>query len=80
MIMTSIIEKRIALKAAAEALAKEVKELDAQIVAMMGGHDEMFIDGFAVTNKIVIRKEHVVKESIFAVLKIKIDPTVTVTV
>jgi hypothetical protein len=68
-LLPSLLDERAALKAGIEANQKRLKEIDAEIAAKLGGEEEAVTSGWKLTNKIQIRKEHVVKETIFSVLR-----------
>ena len=68
-LLPSLLDERAALKAGIEANQKRLKEIDAEIAAKLGGEEEAVTNGWKLTNKIQIRNEHVVKETIFSVLR-----------
>lgn len=68
-LLPSLLDERAALKAGIEANQKRLKEIDAEIAAKLGSEEEAVTNGWKLTNKIQIRKEHVVKETIFSVLR-----------
>lgn len=65
----ALLDERAALKAGIDANQKRIKDIDAEIVAKLGGAEEAKAAGWAITYKLQVRKEHVVKETIFAVLR-----------
>lgn len=67
--LPSLLDERAALKAGIEANQKRLRDIDAEIISRLGGSEEAFTAGWKLSNKIQIRKEHVVKESIFSVLR-----------
>ena len=68
-LLPSLLDERAALKAGIEANQKRLKEIDAQIADKMRGDEEAVTNGWKISNKITVRKEHVVKETIFTVLR-----------
>lgn len=67
--LPALLDERAALKAGIEANQKRLKEIDASIVAKLAGAEEAVTNGWKITNKITVKKEHVVKECIFTVLR-----------
>jgi predicted phage-related endonuclease len=68
-LLPSLLDERAALKAGIDANQKRLKEIDAEIASKLAGADEAITSGWKITYKIQIRKEHVVKETIFNVLR-----------
>lgn len=67
--LPALLAERASLKAGIDANQRRIKEIDAEIVAKLNGAEEAKAQGWAVTYKLQVRKEHVVKETIFAVLR-----------
>lgn len=68
-LLPSLLNERAALKAGIDANQKRLKEIDAEIASKMNGQEEAITAGWKLSNKIQIRKEYVVKETIFTVLR-----------
>jgi predicted phage-related endonuclease len=68
-LLPSLLDERAALKAGIDANQKRLKEIDAEIASKLAGSEEAITSGWKITHKIQIRKEHVVKETVFTVLR-----------